>query len=332
MRSLPGQVGCSGERGQPASKAAKETKINVLRAFVSIAGTNVGAHSQELNPVAWRTFPGILAPQLKISVVSRRLRCYPYFRKSPNHETRTVNQKLHVILLAAFASSALHAAQVTNVIDNLTTAQSLQTENSTSTNTSTAAGAIGGFRTAVLYSAGNNEGEPTGIAVSAGTQRMSLATPDGATSNFQLLWGGANGTAGLGGVDFGAGQPLDIFTSVLSFSLRSTDQASNFTWTFTDTLSNSASYTGTFAVHSSTNPPLEYNILLSSFSNSPAVNWNSIDFIVLSGGGVDGLDMSIPAPFAVVASTVPEPSTWMLFASGLVLAIIIVRRQVTRRT
>jgi hypothetical protein len=34
-----------------------------------------------------------------------------------------VNQKLHVILLAAFAGSTLHAAQVTNVIDGLTTAQ-----------------------------------------------------------------------------------------------------------------------------------------------------------------------------------------------------------------
>ena len=269
---------------------------------------------------------------IKVPVVNRRVRCYRCFRKGPKDETRTVNQKLHVILLAAFAGSALHAAEVTNVIDDLTTPQTLQAENATSTNTATAAGAIGGFRTTILSSAGNNEGEPTGIAVNAGTQRMSLATPEGATSTFQLLWGGANGTAGLGGVDFGAGQPLDLFTSVLSFSLRSTDQASNFTWTFTDKLGNSASYTGNFTVHSSASPPLGYNILLSSFSNSPAVNWNAIDFIAFSGGGVDSLDMSIPAPFAVVASTVPEPGTWMLFASGLVLAIIMVRRQATRRS
>ena len=245
---------------------------------------------------------------------------------------RTADQKFHATLFALFAATALHAAQVTNTIDTLTTAQNLQAENTTTTNTVTAPGAIGGFRTAVLYSAGNNEGEPTGIAVSAGTQRMSLATPEGATSTFQLLWGGANGTAGLGGIDFGAGQPLDLLTSVLSFSLRSTDQASDFTWTFTDTLSNSASYTGTFAVHSSANPPVNYNILLSSFSNSPAVNWNSIDFIVLSGGGVDGLDMSVPAPFQVVASTVPEPSTWLLFASGLILMVILHRSRAIRRT
>jgi len=250
---------------------------------------------------------------------------------SPNMK-RIAGQKFRIILFAVFAATALNAAQVTNTIDSLTTAQTLQAENTTTTNTVTAPGAIGGFRTAVLFSAGNNQGEPTGIAVSTGTQRMSLATPEGAISTFQLLWGGANGTAGLGGIDFGAGQPLDLLTSALSFSLRSTDQASDFTWTFTDTLNNSASYTGTFAVHSSASPPLNYNILLSSFSNSSAVNWNSIDFIVFSGGGVDGLDMSIPAPFGVVATTVPEPSTWLLFASGLLLAVIALRRRPDRRT
>lgn len=234
---------------------------------------------------------------------------------------------LTVVFFLTAATPKSPAQLITNAIDKLTTAQTLQAENSTSTNTSTAAGAIGGFRTIVLYSAGNNEGEPTGLAVNAGTQRMSLAAPEGATSTFQMLWGGANGTAGLGGIDFGAGQPLDLFTSALSFSLRSTDQASNFTWTFTDTLNNSASYTGTFVAHSSASPPFVYNITLSSFSNSLAVNWSSIDFIVFSGGGVEGLDMSVPAPFEVVASTVPEPSTWLLFSSGLVLAVIVVRRR-----
>jgi MYXO-CTERM domain-containing protein len=56
---------------------------------------------------------------------------------------------------------------------------------------------------------------------------------------------------------------------------------------------------------------LAYNIALSSFTG--AINWNSIDFITFSGGGVAELDLSMSAPFSMettMMAPVPEPGTW----------------------
>jgi hypothetical protein len=69
---------------------------------------------------------------------------------------------------------------------------------------------------------------------------------------------------------------------------------------------------------------------LDSFANSGAVNWNNIDYIIFSGGGVEDLDMTVNAPFQVVASTVPEPGTWALLLSGLVLTAVALRRRASR--
>ena len=232
---------------------------------------------------------------------------------------------------AVLSSSAAFAAQVTNVIDNMTTFQSLSAENNSVTNTAASGGAIGGFRTITLSSTGNDPGLPTSLSISAANQRMTLNTPEGPTPAFELRWAGAGGTNGLGGIDFGAGQPIDLFTSILSFSLRSTDQANDFTWTFTDTFNQTASYTGTFPVHSSGDPILPYNVALISFTNASAVSWNSIGSITFSGGGVTGLDMSVPAPFQVVTSTVPEPGTWALLVTGVVLATLALHRKAKQR-
>ena len=234
------------------------------------------------------------------------------------------------LLAGAMLASGAVAAQYTNTIDNLTTFQSLSAEDSSVTNTVSAAGAIGGFRTITLDSIGNDPGFATTLSVSAATQRLTLSTPEGPTPTFTLLWGGANGTSGLGGVAFGGGETLDLFTSVLSFSLRSADTPSNFTWTFTDTSSQTATYTGILPAHSSTNAPLAFNITLDSFANAGGINWNSVDYVSFSGGGVSGMDISVPAPYRVVASTVPEPGTWTLLATGAAVVSLALRRRQRR--
>lgn len=181
-----------------------------------------------------------------------------------------------------------------------------------------------------LTTVGGDPAENTSIFVSGSSQRLTLNTPVDATPNFEVKWGGAGGNSGLN-ADFGAGQPLDLFTSVLSFSLRSTDLSSNFTWQFTDSSGNTASYTGAFPPHSSGSLALPFAINLSSFANSGAVNWNAVDFIVFSGGGQEDLDMTINAPFQVVASTVPEPGTWVLLVMGFAAAMLALRRRPLRR-
>lgn len=240
-------------------------------------------------------------------------------------------KRLTLTLLAATLFSAQSfAASVTNLIDSFTTSQSVATNNASVTNTVASAGAIGGFRTLSLTTSGGNVSENTSIFVSATTQRLTLNTPVDAISNFQLKWGGAGGNTGLG-ADFGAGQALDLTTSFLSFSLRSTDLSSNFTWQFIDNLGITASYGGTFSPQSTNSPPFPFSIGLDSFANSGAVNWNAIDYIIFSGGGVEDLDMTLNAPFQVVASTVPEPGTWALLISGLAVTAVALRRRASRR-
>ena len=218
-----------------------------------------------------------------------------------------------VIVLLGFSVPRTEATVVT-YIDFFTTTQTLNALNSTATNTVTASNAIGGFRTFTLSSTGNDpELGNTAMRVSTNAgPRFGLSTPLDATSSFEMKWGGANGTAGLGGVDFRGGIDATNFSltsSTLNFFLRSADIASTYAWTFIDTNSNVASYAATFPSHSSTNPAISYAISLASFSGSGIIDWSSINFITLSGGGLE-LDLSMPAPLSVTAQTIPEPGTW----------------------
>jgi hypothetical protein len=135
-------------------------------------------------------------------------------------------------------------------------------------------------------------------------------------SNFTIKWGGAGGNSGFGPVDFtGAlGTNFSLPSSTLNFALRSADAANPFTWTFTDVANNTATYAGTFPVHSSANPALPYALSLASFSGSGVIDWSSINFISLAGGGVVDLDMGIFAPISVTAQPIPEPGTWAVAA------------------
>ena len=233
-------------------------------------------------------------------------------------------------MAATFLASPTFADQVTNIIDPFTTIQLISTNNGTLTETAPAT-SIGGYRTLVLSTFGGSASFATILGVDNASQQLILNTPANATPSFQIIWGGAGGTSGLGGFKFGEGQPLDLFTSVLSFALGSTDQPSDFTWTFTDTLSNTATYTSSFPAHSSLDPALPFEITLDSFVNATGIDWNSIEFISFSGGNASGVDMTVIAPFQVVASTVPEPGTWALLATGAAAVGLAIRRRTLRR-
>jgi hypothetical protein len=117
-------------------------------------------------------------------------------------------------------------------------------------------------------------------------------------------------------VDFRGGiaaTNFNLTSSTLNFTLRSADVASGYTWSFIDTNSNVATYSSTFPSHSSVNPAISYAISLASFSGSGIVDWSSINFITLSGGGLE-LDLSLRAPISVTAAPIPEPGTWAVGA------------------
>lgn len=234
------------------------------------------------------------------------------------------------VLLCSMAGTK---AAVITYIDTLKTTQTANALNSTVTNTVAASGAIGGFRTLTLNSADNDPDlPPSAMRVSTNAPigpRFSLSTPTDATTSFEIKWGGANGTSGIGPVDLtgGSGPMFTLINSFVNFSLRSADvPGSSFTWSFTDTANNVASYSGTFPSQSSTNPAISYAIQLASFSGSGIIDWKSINFITLSGGGLE-LDLSLPAPMYVTAA-VPEPGTW---AVGILLlcgaAVFTLRRR-----
>ena len=238
--------------------------------------------------------------------------------------------KAHVvgIAVAVVTLSSTHTlrADVVTYIDLFNRSQNLSTNNAIVTNTTTSAGAIGGFRTLTLNVSGGDPEFPQNASatVSSNSQRFSLSTPDDTIALFEIKWGGAGGTNGIGGYDFTGGFGfMPLAESTLNFSLRNSDVPSPFTWTFTDSSNNVASYAGTFPAHSSTNPAIPYAISLASFSGAGVVNWTSINFITLAGGGIDSLDMGIIAPIYVSAA-IPEPGTWAA-AGLLLLAAIYIR-------
>ena len=230
---------------------------------------------------------------------------------------------LAVLLLAGF--SAANAAVVT-YIDLFSTLQTNNTYDSSATNTSTAAEAVGGFRTLTMTSTGNNINDETSrlrtqTNAPAGP-RLALSAGLDAVANYGVLWGGAGGTAGLGGVDFtgGSGTSFNLLTSTLNYSLLTASVAHSYTWKFTDTIGNEATYSASFPQNLSPSPAINYAISLDSFTGANTIDWSSINFISLAGGGVPSLNMTFNGGalgFSVSAAAVPEPGTWT--AAGLLL-------------
>lgn len=181
-----------------------------------------------------------------------------------------------------------------------------------------------------ITSTNGSTNTPTQFEVSSGT--AALNSPNNHTPSYELKWGGIGGTNGLGGVDVtGGATNFTLFNSFVNFSLTTSDSTNNtFTWTFTDTASNVATYSSSFPENVDPNPAINYSVGLALFSGAGLVNWQSINFISLSGGGRAGYDVSFGAPFSVAAG-VPEPGTWAA-ASLLVLAALYIRWRRSRAT
>lgn len=230
---------------------------------------------------------------------------------------------LAVLLLAGF--SAANAAVVT-YIDLFTTTQTNNTYNSSATNTATAAEAVGGFRTLTMTSTGNDINDETSrlrtqTNAPAGP-RLALSAGLDAVANYGVLWGGAGGTTGLGGVDFtgGFGTNFNLLSSTLNYSLVTASVAHSYTWKFTDTIGNEATYAASFPQNLAPSPAINYAISLASFTGANTIDWSSINFISLAGGGVPSLNMTFNGGalgFSVTAAPIPEPGTWT--AAGLLL-------------
>ena len=239
-------------------------------------------------------------------------------------------------LLATFAHQA-HAGVVT-YIDLLDQDQLVEARRSTATNTVTttstvaSSNSIGGFRTMAvsITSTNGSTNTPTSFEVAAGT--AALNSPNNHIPRYELKWGGIGGTNGLGGVDITGGTPnFTLANTLVQFSLITSDSTNNtFTWKFTDTANNVATYVSSFPENVDPNPAINYSIALTSFVGAGLVNWQSINFISLSGVGRAGYDVSFGAPFSVAAG-VPEPGTWAA-AGLLVLSALYVRWRRSRST
>ena len=229
---------------------------------------------------------------------------------------------LAALILAGF--SAANAAVVT-YIDKFTTTQSITTSNSITTNTATATEAVGGFRTLKMTSSNNDSDGVDSrfrVATNAPGPRLALTAGLDVVANYGVLWGGAGGTTGLGGVDFtgGYGTNFNLLNSTLNYSLLTASVAHSYTWKFTDTIGNEATYAASFPQNLSPSPAINYAISLASFTGANTIDWSSINFISLAGGGVPSLNKTFNGGalgFSVTAAPVPEPGTWA--AAGLLV-------------
>ena len=232
-----------------------------------------------------------------------------------------------VVLLAG--SSAQAQLQIVTYIEQFTTAQTLNAGVGKSggvdfnnpppvTNTVASAGSIGGYRTLSisLNSAGIYTEDPASLRVTTTSPARLIWSSALDLYDFQMMWNGSGGSSGLGGFQFGNGQSLDLATSFLTFTVRSSDILDTpFLWKFTDIQNRSASLAGGFPTHTSSQPPTGYNLFLNQFTNGGTIDWNAVKTIEFSGGGTYGFDMSIQGPITFTAN-VPEPASGMLVMLG----------------
>ena len=239
-----------------------------------------------------------------------------------------------LVLLAAVSAQA----QVTIVtdIENFSTEQSLTAGPGVTTSTVSSLGSIGGYRTLQITRDPNASGgssfggtglyfydlpptDPQQMLWSSGTARH----------NFQAIWGGADGTSGLGGFQFGNGQPLNLALSFLRFGLVTLDlpAGSNLRWEFQDTQNRLATYETRLPQYSPdlTLPPSLYEVPLNLFQGSGELDWNAVNFVKLAGGD-SGLDLILTGPFQLSAN-VPEPASASLLIAGTIGLLALSRRR-----
>lgn len=240
--------------------------------------------------------------------------------------------------LCLWAQPSSKAAVV--YLDKFTTIQTNSTYNTSATNTISAAEAIGGFRTLTLTSTGNDVNDETSrLRVQTNAPagpRLALSAGLDAVATYGIIYGGSGGTAGLGGIDFTAGYSTNfsLLSSTLNYSLVTASVAHSYTWKFKDTVGNEATYTSSFPQNLAPSPAINYAISLASFTGANTIDWTSINFITLSGGGVPSLNMTFNGGalgFSVDAQPIPEPGTWAA-AGLLVLTASFIRWRRSRRT
>jgi len=250
---------------------------------------------------------------------------------------KTRIQKTLSVAAIALACTPFSRAGVVTYIDMLQTRQTNSTYESSMTNTVASATSLGNFRTVTTSSTGNSINDETSsfrvLTNAPAGPRVALTSGLDATANFEMKWGGAGGTTGLGGIDFtGAlGTDFSLTKSTLNFSLLTASITNAVTWTFIDTSNNTATYTQSIPVNLSPSPAIDYAVSLASFTGSGIIDWTSINFITLSGGGVPSLNMTFAAPFSSMANNIPEPGTWAA-AGILLLAALYIRRRRARST
>jgi len=228
------------------------------------------------------------------------------------------------VLLTALTTTSRAVVLVT--FDDFKVAQSIANTTATSSNSSViiSPAAFGTRALMLSNSEGDNPGAATTLAVITNTTgagpRLSLSTDTGADVSYSVTWG-TNGLNYNLGAPAGPSSDLNNWLSLnaLYFDLRTMRPGSDFNWKFTDSTGATAEYTKSMAqVSPAANPAISYAMRLSDFTGASTFNWNSVNFLSLSGAD-SGNGLGFTLVNSIRIADVPEPGTWA--AAALLLGV-----------